>query len=186
MLSRQPLLFVGTLMLAACSSGPTAVGVCKQGCVKSVGCTGGTTQQITDCQTACDQNAAMLDVSACTNGGDILNCLSGCTSSNCNDYGKCVGGCPKCVLNAGADLASLGSPNDLSGLNVPVWCADFCTKTIACNIHILGATVQECEQTYCLRDGGVPMSCPCVDGCMTQACAQFPACVSGCSMAGGC
>jgi len=168
------------MVLAGCGGGASATDVCKRGCTKSISCTGGTTQDITACQTSC--NTKPVDVTGCTNGGDILGCLDLCISQqNCNDYGKCVTGCPKCVTSGG-DLSVQPTADD--GGNQPgadmsqTLCHEVCTKLFACQ---LTQSVNRCEMGNTCRLLGMPNAC--LQSCAETTCLQT---ANACNMVTNC
>ena len=168
-------------VLAGC--GASSNGVCKKACTKTVSCSGGTTQQISDCQMQCDSTP--IDLSSCTNSGDILSCADDCLNQNCNDYGKCVGGCPKCVTN-GQDLSMSSNNGDmqLSAADMSLgWCGAFCTKAATC--RLFGVTsASSCESGNTCNALGSPNACQqtCIETtCATAACNDYLTCIQTCS-----
>jgi len=168
-------------LLAACGTSPTEL--CKSACRKQISCTGGTTQQITSCERACETSPT--DYSACTNGGAILGCAQDCLSSkNCNDYAECVRGCPKCIT----DGASQGAPTTRAdggggggsggGSDPPAMRSDYCTalcqKLDACQ-GTTSCDPTRFRQMTCDPAFGANPS-PCVQGCVTSCSAPSAAC----------
>jgi hypothetical protein len=160
------------VVLAGC--GVSSNGVCKKACTKSVSCAGGTTQQIDDCQMQCDTTP--IDLTSCTNSGDILSCANDCLNQNCNDYVKCVGGCPKCVTN-GQDLSMSSNNSDMSRRGDMAtgsdWCSAFCA-------NISGCQTGQCNASTCMAFFGTPNACQqtCIKNCAaTENCNNVLSCI---------
>ena len=183
------------LAIAGCGGAPAATDVCKKGCQKTVSCTGGTTDQITMCQQACDSNNALgSQLAACSNAGDILTCVDGCYGvADCNDSAKCVSGCPKCITSSGGntDLASGGSDGGGGGgadlampANEQQLCESDCSKLASCSNGQI--TQQQCEQqANCASLGSMPCNnfaqvSACHATCTQGTCNDFFNCINAC------
>ena len=157
------------LVGVGCGGGPSSIDVCKRGCTKSISCTGGSTQDIDTCQTA--RTTKPVDVSACTNGNEIVSCIDQCiTQKDCNDYPKCNTGCPRCITNGG-DLSAQPTSDigtqpvvDMAGASA---CHTLCQKLVMCH---QAQSVAQCENgNTCSQLNGANQ---CTEDCTVANCLQ--------------
>jgi hypothetical protein len=168
--------FIGALLAAtsaACGgAAPSAVNVCKKNCTRTVGCTGGTTTQVMQCQTACDTTGSQ-QLAGCTNANDILSCLDVCLDQpNCNALASCESGCPKCVRSTG-------------GIDPVTLCNQTCDKLAMCSPGAITAsgckTQADCAHasgSTCLNADSIVA---CVDNCNKNVqCPDYTTCLQSC------
>ncbi|HZS39665.1 MAG TPA: hypothetical protein VFF06_22690 [Polyangia bacterium] len=183
---------VACIAVVACvgCGGPSAVDTCKKSCAKSVACSGGTTTDLANCQSACDSSSSQFG--SCTNASDVLSCQNGCLDlQSCTDASKCASGCPKCIVDTGgADMAGStssdlagGSSSDLSGSMQMQFCSAYCAKASGCN----GTNEMSCENACNSQMTNIPPClATCFNNCLSKSCSELNPCIQACGMMPAC